>query len=89
MTILLKEKGIDGFLTKAVNEHVEVLEGANDSEDVRAEKLKKKETLMKGERKCHLVLIQRIHEDYLEYVKDKENLKEVWKALHESQTECF
>lgn len=37
--------------------------------------------MTKKERRCHSMLIQRIHDDYLEYVKDKKTSKEVWSAL--------
>lgn len=85
MATLLKEQGFERFLTKSVNEDEELIEMANDSAEVRAEKLKnkKKENLEKSETKCHLMLFQRINDNYLEYVKYKENPKEVWKVLHD------
>lgn len=48
---------------------------------VRAEKVKKIEELSKKENKCHSMIIQRICDDYLEYVKDKETPKGVWSTL--------
>lgn len=48
---------------------------------MRNEKLKKKHDLEKLENKCHSLIIQRIHDDCLEYVKDKNTPKEIWTAL--------
>jgi hypothetical protein len=81
MEILLREHEIEGFLTKSVDEYDEIRILEDDTEAIRTEKNKTKSDMEKKERKCHSMIIQRIHDDYLEYVKDKNNSKEVWSAL--------
>jgi len=81
--ILLKEYGISGFLTKTTGEHDEVMAVAGETAEAQTERMKIKEKLEMKENKCHSMLIQRIGDNYLEYVKDKKNPKEVWSALSE------
>lgn len=79
--ITLKEYGIHGFLTKTTEEFDEVMEVDGETAAARTERMKKIEELEKKESKCHSMLIQRIGDNYLEYVKDSKNPKEVWSAL--------
>lgn len=70
-------------LRKSVDEYDENMEVDGENAAATAERLKKKEALEKKERKCHSMLIQRIGDNYLEYVKDKKNSKEVCSQLSE------
>lgn len=79
--ILMKEHGVQSFLTKSIDEYPDIIIAQNDSAAVQAEKEKKKEELMGKENKCNSMLIRRISDDYLENVKDKETPKEVWSSL--------
>lgn len=79
--ILMKEHGVESFVTKSTEEHADIVIGPNDSAEAQAEKNKKKEELTKKENKCHSMIIQRICDEYLEYVKDKATPKEVWSTL--------
>lgn len=79
--ILMKEHGIESFLTKSTNEYVDIVIQPDDTAETRTEKNKKKEELTKKENKCHSLIIHRIYDDYLEYVKDKNTPKEVWSTL--------
>lgn len=81
--VILKEYGIDGFLTKTIGEYDEAMEVDGEKAEARAERIKKMEVLEKKKRKCYSMLIQRIGDNYLEYVKDKNNPKEIWSALSE------
>lgn len=81
--ILFREYGINKFLTKTIDEFDELIEVDGETAAARTERLKKIELFEKKERKCHSLLIQAIGDKYLEYVKDKENPKEVWSALGE------
>lgn len=79
--VLMKEHDVGSFLTKSVDEHEEIIIAEDDTAAVRAEKNNKKQELTKLENKCHSMIIRRISDDYLEYVKDKATPKEVWSTL--------
>lgn len=69
MKILLREHDAEEFITKSLEEYEEIIDHL----------AKLKEELRKKERKCYSLLVQRIANDYLEYVKD--NPKEAWSSL--------
>lgn len=79
--ILLKEYGIEQFLKKSAAEYVEYVIDGNDTVQVQTQKNKEKAELEKKECKCHSMIIQRIEDDHLEYVKDKCTAKKVWSTL--------
>lgn len=79
--VILKEYGINGFLTKTTGEHDEAMEVVGENAAARTDRMNKIEALEKKERKCYSMLIQRIGDNYLEYIKDKDTPKEVWSAL--------
>lgn len=79
--ILMKDHVVQSSLTKSIDEYPDIIIAQNGSAGVRAEKNKNKEESMEKGNKCHLMIIRRISDDYLEYVKDKETPKEVWSSL--------
>lgn len=81
MEIILKEHEVEEYLLRSVHECEEIQIRQNDDVATRTEKNKIKCDMVKKERKCHSMIIQRIHDDYLEYVKDKTTPKEVWSIL--------
>lgn len=84
MEILLKEHEIEDFLTKSVDEHEETFMVDGDNAQQIAAKNKLKEELKKKERNCNSLIVQRVDNNYLEYIKDKSNPKEVWSALNDT-----
>lgn len=81
MEILLREHDAENFITKSLDEHEEIIITNLDNQATRQRKIKLKEDLRKKERKCYSLIVQRIANDYLEYVKDKANPKEAWSSL--------
>lgn len=81
MEILLREHDAENFIIKTLEEHEEIIITNLDDQAARERKCKLKEDLRKKERKCYSLIVQRIANDYLEYVKDKANPKEAWLSL--------
>lgn len=81
MEILLREHDTEVFVTKSLEEFDEIVINASDDEAVIERKNKLKDELRKKERKCYSLIVQRIGNDYLEYVKDKANPKEAWSSM--------
>lgn len=79
--ILLKEHDVEDFIAKSLEEHDEIIVQNGDDRAERERKAKLKEALKKQERKCFSLIVQRIGNDYLEYVKDKANPKDAWVSL--------
>lgn len=78
---LLREHDVENFITTALDEHEEIIITHLDDAATRRRKIKLKDDLRKKERKCFSLIVQRIGNDYLEYVKDKTNPKEAWQSL--------
>lgn len=74
--VAMREYNIDNFLKKPVEENEEFEVDAADTPEIGAEK-----ESQKNEDKCCSMIVQRIGDDYLEYVKDKTNPKEIWSGL--------
>lgn len=81
MEILLKEHDTEDFVIKSLEEFDEIVITNLDDQAARERKTKLKEELRKKERKCYSLIVQRIGNDYLEYVKDKANPKEAWSSM--------
>lgn len=81
MEILLKEHDTEEFITKSLEEFTEIAVNNLDDTAARERKAKLKEELRKKERKCYSLIVQRVSNDYLEYVMDKPNPKAAWKAM--------
>lgn len=81
MEILLREHDAEDFITKSLEEFEEIAITNLDDETARTRKAKLRDELRKKERKCYSLLVQRIGNDYLEYVKDKANPKEAWSSM--------
>lgn len=79
--ILLREHDVEEFITKSLGEYDEAIVIAGDAQNVIDRKNKLKEDLKKKERKCFSLIVQRIGNDYLEYVKGKNNPKDAWTSL--------
>ena len=60
-----------------------VIVNAEDDAETRAEKERILENLRKKDRKCKSLIIQRVLDSHLEYVKDKETAYEIWVTLSE------
>ena len=60
-----------------------VIVNAEDDAKTRAEKERILENLRKKDRKCKSLIIQRVLDSHLEYVKDKETAYEIWVTLSE------
>lgn len=81
---LLREHDVEVFIEKSLEEHEDIIIVHLDDAATRQIKNKLREELRKKERKCFSLIVQRIGNDYLEYVKDKENPKEAWQSLCEA-----
>lgn len=79
--ILLREHDVENFIGKSLEEHNEIQIHNEDDQASRTAKEKLKVELKKKERKCFSLIVQRIGNDYLEYVKDKNNPKDAWSSL--------
>ena len=78
---LLREHDTEEFIEKSLEEHEDVFITNLDDAETRQRKNKLKEELRKKERKCFSLIVQRIGNDYLEYVKDRNTPKEAWLSL--------
>lgn len=78
---LLREHDVENFLTTALDEHEDIIINHMDDAATRRRKAKLKDELRKKERKCFSMIVQRIGNDYLEYVKEKASPKEAWESL--------
>lgn len=79
--VLMEDKGLLDCLEKAIDEEEYARELQTDTVEVKAEKKRKLEERMARDRKCKNLLIHRIGEDQLDYVKDKRTAKDAWDAL--------
>lgn len=78
---LLREHDVENFLIQTLDEHEAIIITNLDTAADRRRKANLRESLRKKERKCFSLIVQRIGNDYLEYVKDKANPKEAWQSL--------
>lgn len=81
MEVLLREHDAESFIEKSLEEFEEIAIDHLDDAATRTRKEKLKEELRKKERKCFSLIVQRIGNDYLEYVKDKANPKAAWASI--------
>lgn len=81
MEVLLREHDVENFIVNSLEEHEEIVIDNLDDAAARRRKIKLKEVLAKKERKCFSLIVQRIGNDYLEFVKDKANPKAAWLSL--------
>lgn len=81
MEVLLREHDAESFISKSLEEHEEIIPSHLDDQAATTRKEKLKEELRKKERKCYSLIVQRIGNDFLEYIKDKKNPKEAWTSL--------
>lgn len=79
--VLMEDKGLLDCLESAIEDEEYAKELPEDSAAVLAEKKKKLDLRISRDRKCKQLLIHRIGEDQLDYVKDKRTAKEAWDAL--------
>lgn len=79
--ILLREHDVEDFIETSLEERDEIKPNHLDDQATKTAKEKLKEELKKKERKCFSLIVQRIGNNFLEYVKDKKNPKEAWKSL--------
>ena len=79
--VLLREHDVEKFIETSLEEFEEIAITHLDDVASRARKEKLKEELRRKERKCFSLIVQRIGNDYLEYVKDKENPKAAWASM--------
>lgn len=79
--VLLREHDAEDFITKSQEEFDEIAVNNLDDQATKDRKAKLKEELRKKERKCFSLIVHRIGNDYLEYVKDKTNPKQAWSSL--------
>jgi len=78
---LLREHDAEDFIEQSLEEHEEIVITHLEHAETRRRKMKLKGELQKKERKCFSLIVQRIGNDYLEYVKDRANPKEAWASL--------
>lgn len=77
----MEDKGLLDCLENALHDEAYARDLPADTDVVRAKKKKLLEERMARDRKCKNLLIHRIAEDQLEYVKDKRTTKNVWDGL--------
>lgn len=81
MEVQLREHDVEKFIETSLEEFEEIVITHLDDAASRARKEKLKEDFRKKERKCYSLIVQRIGNDYLEYVKDKPTPKEAWASM--------
>lgn len=81
MEVLLREHDVEKFVEKSLEEFEEIAITHLDDADSRARKKKLEEEMRRKERKCFSLIVQRIGNDYLEYVKDKATPKAAWASM--------
>lgn len=79
--VLMEDKNLLDCLENAIEDEEYAEDLPEDTAAVRAEKKKKLDERMARDRKCKNLLIHRIAEDQLDYVKDKRTAKDAWDAL--------
>ncbi|XP_035901012.1 uncharacterized protein LOC118507114 [Anopheles stephensi] len=79
--VLMEDKGLLDCLEKAIEDEDYAKEVPGDTAVVLAEKKKKLDLRISRDRKCKNILVNRIGEDQLDYVKDTRTAKEAWDAL--------
>lgn len=82
MLILLEEHELAECVQRYASDVEELKEEPGDSEEQKNKKRKEREKRVKKDRRCKSLLIGRIHDSQLEYVRDKQHPKDVWDALH-------
>lgn len=82
MLVLLEEHELVECVQTYVAEVEELIVQEDDTNEVKSQKAKKLERRVKKDRRCKSLLISRIHDTQLEYVRDKQFPKDIWDALH-------
>lgn len=78
--VLMEDKDLLDHLEKDIDQDF-ATDLPDDSADEKKRKKKLRDDWMAKDRKCKNLLVHRIAEDQLEYVKDKRTAKEAWEAL--------
>lgn len=81
LEVVLEEHELLEFLENSVEDIVELRADNADTAAEAEEKKKKRDAELKKERKCKSMIIKRIDDNHLEYVKDKKTPKDIWTSL--------
>lgn len=81
MEIFLREKQLEECIKVAVEDMVEFLPEATDSESEKKDKKAKLALQKQKEARCMSLLVEKIADSQLEYIKGKSNPKMVWTTL--------
>lgn len=85
LEVLLDEKDLLRYVETPLQEilvQFQITEG--DSSEVRAQKEKSKEAAQKSAKRCRGLIIQKIAESHLEYIKDKTSAYDTWETLKQT-----
>lgn len=82
METLLEEHELIEFIEKSVNLMIEIK--STDTAEQRMQKEAELKTLKKSDRKCKSLIVQRIADNHLEYIKDEETAYGIWIVLKDT-----
>lgn len=82
MLVLLEEHELVECVQRYAADVDELKDDPADTQEQKNRKANQREKRAKKDRRCKSLLVGRIHDSQLEYVRDKQHPKDVWDALH-------